>query len=202
MMKKIVIATKNKGKAKEFKTFFRKYNLKALSLLDLPEDIPDVAETGSTFEENAAIKAETISALLQQTVISDDSGLMVDALDGEPGIYSARYAGEDKNDGNNMKKLLKKLDQKTEAPRTARFVCVLAISTPGKPTVFYKGYCEGSIAEKPAGTYGFGYDPIFIPKGYSKTMAELAPDEKNQISHRRHAFDQLEEWAKSFQKEG
>lgn len=195
-MKKIIVATKNKGKAKEFKVFFRAYQIEALSLLDLPQHVEDVEETGSTFSENAALKSETISKLFQCPVIADDSGLIVDDLGGEPGIYSARYAGEDKDDQKNMDKLLGNLNQVSDAKRSARFVCVLALTIPGETTRFFTGYCEGKIAEKQSGSNGFGYDPIFIPEGYTKTMAELAPDEKNRISHRSKAFTQLREWTK------
>src|SRR5699024_8642003 len=120
-MKKILIATKNKGKINEFRDFFQQFDIEVESLLDLVSLIPDIAETGSTFEENAAIKAEETADLLNQPVLADDSGLMVDALNGEPGIYSARYAGEEKNDQENNKKLLKKMENTAENLRTASF---------------------------------------------------------------------------------
>ncbi|GAA0434703.1 MAG: XTP/dITP diphosphatase [Bacillota bacterium] len=191
-MKQIIIATKNKGKANEFKEFFKPYNLKALSLNDL-EDLPDVEETGETFKENAALKAEEIASILSLPVLADDSGLVIDALDGRPGVYSARYAGEHKDDQLNMEKVLSELRGIPEAKRTARFVCVLAIASPGSKTRFYTGYCEGRIADNQYGENGFGYDPIFIPKGYQQTMAQLSSDKKNQISHRRNAIVQLED---------
>lgn len=193
-MKQIIIATKNKGKAKEFRHFFAEHHIEALSLLDLANDIPDVEETGLTFVDNAKLKAETIALLLNKPVLADDSGLIVDKLDGRPGIYSARYAGEGKSDVANMHKVLEELTGTALEERTARFTCALAIATPGKETFTRLGYCEGVIALAEEGTKGFGYDPIFIPKGYSKTMAEISSAEKNNISHRRNAMVQLAEW--------
>lgn len=196
-MKEIIIATKNNGKAKEFRDFFLAYGIKASSLLDLSMDIPDVEETGTTFEENAALKAEQISELLGVPVLADDSGLKIDALDGEPGIYSARYAGTSKNDQANIEKVLKKLSDVPKEKRTARFICVLAVATPGKETIFHKGICEGNIATTVKGDNGFGYDPIFIPHNTEKTMAELEPSEKSQISHRKNAIIKLDAWIKT-----
>ncbi|WP_085991761.1 XTP/dITP diphosphatase [Oceanobacillus senegalensis] len=193
-MKQIVIATRNNGKAKEFKSFFLKYEVEAISLLDINDDLPDVEETGDSFEENAALKAEEISRILDLPVVADDSGLEIDALDGRPGIYSARYAGEKKDDKANMYKVLEEMRIVSETKRTARFVCVLAIAIPRNKTVFKRGICEGTIAFSEAGKNGFGYDPIFIPNGYEKTMAEIDPEEKNKISHRKKAMDQLEKW--------
>ncbi|WP_164668451.1 XTP/dITP diphosphatase [Virgibacillus doumboii] len=198
-MNEIIIATKNPGKAKEFQAFFSEYNIKAISLLDLSESVEDIEETGTTFEENAALKAEQIANLFETPVLADDSGLVIDALDGRPGIYSARYAGEPKNDKANLEKVLKELQNVPDTDRTARFVCVLAVAIPGKDTIFKKGHCEGKISNDPDGSNGFGYDPIFIPDGYSKTMAQLSSDEKNKISHRKNAITQLESWIKDVQ---
>src|SRR5699024_6372743 len=200
-MKRIVIATKNPGKAKEFKTLFAKYDMNAVSLPELSREIEDIDETGTTFEENAALKAEQIAKLLQTPVLADDSGLEIDALDGRPGVFSARYAGEPKDDMKNIDKVLDELQHIEDADRTARFVCVLAVSIPGESTLFKKGYCEGRIADTQAGDNGFDYDPIFIPNGYTETMAQLSPDEKNRISHRRNAIRQLEDWVKNFGKQ-
>ena len=193
-MKQIIIATKNQGKAKEFKDFFAKKSIEALSLLDLDQSTPDVEETGSTFEENAALKAEQIATLLDIPVLADDSGLMIDALDGRPGLFSARYAGQPKDDKANINKVLEELKEVSEDKRTARFICVLAVAIPGEATTFRTGYCEGKITFSEKGENGFGYDPIFIPDGYEVTMAELNPEVKNQISHRRNAIIQLEKW--------
>lgn len=197
-MKEILIATKNKGKAKEFRSFFEAFNIRALSLLDLEQEIADVEETGDTFEANAALKAETISSLVNKTVIADDSGLVIDALNGKPGIHSARYAGENKSDEDNIDKVLRELQGIREADRTARFISVLAVATPGEETFFKQGVCEGYITDKRYGEEGFGYDPIFIPKGYNKTMAEMSAEEKNAISHRKNAMDALASFLKTF----
>ncbi len=192
-MKPIVIASKNKGKIKEFKELLAEYDLEVKSLLDF-SDIPDVEETGETFHENAALKAKTIGDLLNCPVIADDSGLMIDALDDRPGVYSARYAGEDSNDEKNNLKVLKELESVDEDKRTARFIAVLAFYRPGEEIVFREGYCEGEITFGPRGKHGFGYDPIFIPKGYTKTMAQLKDYEKNIISHRAEAIHQFKVW--------
>lgn len=196
-MEKIIIATKNKGKAEEFKAFFGKYDLEAISLLDLSDDIPDVEETGVTFQENAILKAETMANYFGETVLADDSGLVIDALDGKPGIYSARYAGEPTNDEKNIAKVLEELALVPDKQRTARFVCVLAVASPGKDTVTRTGYCNGMITEEMKGSNGFGYDPIFIPENKKLTMAQLSSKEKNEISHRRQAMNKLEDWLKN-----
>lgn len=195
-MKEMVIATKNKGKVKEFEALFERYGIKITSLLDINEPIPDIEETGTTFKENARLKAEGIAKVLNVPVVADDSGLAVDALEGRPGVYSARYAGEPTDDVKNYEKLLDELRDVPNEKRTARFICVLALAIPGKETIFTEGTCEGTIAQEPKGTNGFGYDPVFIPEGYDCTMAQLEQSEKNRISHRYHALLQLEEWLK------
>ncbi|WP_277678287.1 XTP/dITP diphosphatase [Gracilibacillus dipsosauri] len=192
-MKELIIATKNKGKIRDFEQLFSPFSIQVKSLLDI-EGIEDIEETGSTFEENAAIKAEAISNKFGVTVIADDSGLVVDALNGAPGVYSARYAGEDKDDQANIEKVLSELQGTSEENRTARFVCVLAVSQPAKETFFTRGECEGTIGYQVKGEYGFGYDPIFYPLNSRRTMAEMRPEEKNQISHRKKALDQLKKW--------
>lgn len=191
-MKKILIATKNKGKIAEFNSLFANYNVQVVSLYDLPEEIEDIKETGSTFQENAAIKADTIAQRFGLSTLADDSGLIVDGLHGEPGIYSARYAGEPTDDYKNNQLLLKNMKHLQKNERTARFICVLAVAHPNKKTNYYTGFCEGSIANEPRGKHGFGYDPLFIPKGYEQTMAQLDSKEKNAISHRSAALRQLE----------
>ena len=195
-MKEMVIATKNKGKVKEFEALFERYGIKITSLLDINEPIPDIEETGTTFKENARLKAEGIAKVLNVPVVADDSGLAVDALEGRPGVYSARYAGEPTDDVKNYEKLLYEMKDVPDTERTARFICVLALAIPGKETIFTEGTCEGTIAHEPKGTNGFGYDPVFIPEGYDCTMAQLEQSEKNRISHRYHALLQLEEWLK------
>lgn len=191
-MKEVIIATKNRGKAKEFVEMFEPLGYSVKTLLDYPE-IEDVEETGTTFEENAVLKAETVSKLLGKVVISDDSGLMVDALEGRPGVYSARYAGEQKNDQENMDKVLKELEGVPLEERTARFCCTLAIANPESGTQTFTGTCEGIILEEKRGEYGFGYDPIFFVAEEGKAMAELPPEKKNSISHRANALKKLKE---------
>jgi XTP/dITP diphosphohydrolase len=191
-MKEVIIATKNPGKAREFEHIFAPRGIAVKTLLDYPE-IEDVEETGSSFEENAALKAESVSQQLNKMVIGDDSGLIVDALNGRPGIYSARYAGEKpKSDQKNLEKVLLELRGVPEDERTARFYCALAVALPGKETITVAGTCEGRILEEQRGTNGFGYDPIFYVPEKRCTMAELSSDEKNKISHRANALKKLE----------
>ena len=190
MTKRVIIATKNKGKAKEFQHMFAPYGYEVQTLLDLPH-IDDVEETGVTFEENAILKAETVAEELGALVIADDSGLSIDALEGRPGVYSARYAGEEKSDEANMEKVLGELESVDESDRTARFYCVLAIAGPDMETKTVTGTCEGRILREKRGTNGFGYDPIFFVPSLDKTMAELTQEEKSRISHRGHALEKL-----------
>jgi XTP/dITP diphosphohydrolase len=190
VMNTIVIATKNTGKVKEFQNMLQPEGFQVLSLLDF-EAISDVEETGTTFEENAKLKAETICEILKKPVIADDSGLEVDALNGEPGVYSARYAGSEKDDDKNIDKLLKELEGAEN--RNARFVCALAVAIPDKPSFVFRGTCEGEIALNRSGSNGFGYDPVFYLPEKKKTMAELDKEEKNKISHRASALKHLQE---------
>ncbi|ARF13178.1 XTP/dITP diphosphatase [Sporosarcina ureae] len=196
-MKEVLIATNNKGKAKDFEVLFRPLGINVLTLQDIEESI-DVEETGTTFVENAVLKAETVANLLGKVVIADDSGLEVDVLNGEPGVYSARYAGEPSDDEENIDKLLANLVEVPETARQARFRCVLAIAGPGIGTTTYSGSCEGIITDQRQGTNGFGYDPIFYVPSRGKTMAELSAEEKNVISHRGAALAQLKKQLPEF----
>ncbi|MGC9931876.1 XTP/dITP diphosphatase [Priestia aryabhattai] len=189
-MREIIIATKNAGKVKDFETLFSPKGFKVKSLLDFPE-MEDVEETGVTFSENATLKAEAISFALNKPVIADDSGLAIDALNGEPGVYSARYAGENKDDNANIEKVLQKLNDVPFEKRTARFHCALAIAVPGKRTEIVEGTCEGHILEEKRGENGFGYDSIFFVEKWRCSMAELSKEQKNQISHRANALKKL-----------
>lgn len=189
-MREIIIATKNAGKVKDFETLFSPKGFQVKSLLDFPE-MEDVEETGVTFAENATLKAEAISSALNKPVIADDSGLAIDALNGEPGVYSARYAGENKDDNANIEKVLQKLNDVPFEKRTARFHCALAIAVPGKRTEIVEGTCEGHILEEKRGENGFGYDPIFFVEKWRCSMAELSKEQKNQISHRANALKKL-----------
>jgi len=190
-MEEVIIATKNRGKAKEFDRIFKAKGMKVKTLLDFP-DIEDVEETGVTFEENAIIKAESIATLLGKMVIADDSGLEIDALEGRPGVYSARYAGNEKNDNANIDKILEELTGVPENERTARFRCALAVAQPGEETITFAGDCEGWILTERRGTNGFGYDPVFFLGAEGKSMAELSSEDKNKISHRAKALEKLE----------
>lgn len=196
-MQEVIIATKNAGKAREFERMFKPLGYQVKTLLDYP-DFQDVEETGSTFKENAILKAEAVSKAFGRMVIADDSGLIIDALGGKPGIYSARYAGEEKNDQKNMDKVLDELESIPDDKRQARFYCALAIAAPGKRTETVSGTCEGRILREKRGTYGFGYDPIFYSEEKGKAMAELMPEEKSEISHRANALQKLEDLLPSF----
>jgi len=189
-MKEAIIATHNPGKVKEFKEILepKGYEVKSLAEIGFTDEIE---ETGHTFEENAILKAEAVAKAVNKMVIADDSGLSVDNLGGRPGVYSARYAGEQKDDQANIDKVLNELRGIEKEQRTARFRCALAVSIPGEETKTVEGHVEGYIAEEPRGEYGFGYDPIFIVKDKDKTMAELTSDEKNKISHRADALKKL-----------
>ncbi|WP_313891665.1 XTP/dITP diphosphatase [Psychrobacillus sp.] len=189
-MKKIIIATKNKGKAKDFEALFGPLGYDVLTLHDVADDM-DVEETGTTFEENAVLKATALANHLQTIVIADDSGLEIDALEGRPGIYSARYAGEAKSDEANMEKVLEELQNVEKQQRTARFVCAIAVASPTMEAFTVRGTCEGVIATAKKGENGFGYDPIFFVPSLNKMMAELSAEEKGAISHRGNAIKLL-----------
>ncbi|GJF43436.1 XTP/dITP diphosphatase [Staphylococcus argenteus] len=186
-MKEIVIASNNQGKINDFKVIFPDHHV--ISISELIPDF-DVEETGTTFEENAKLKSEAAAEALNKVVIADDSGLEVFALNGDPGVYSARYAGEDKNDDANIEKLLNELGD--HADRRAQFVCVISMSGPDMETKVFKGTVSGEIADGKYGENGFGYDPIFYVPELGKTMAQLSKEEKGQISHRRNAINLLQ----------
>jgi XTP/dITP diphosphohydrolase len=191
-MKSLLIATTNQGKLREFKQLFQDVSIDIKSLQDFPE-APDVEETGTTFSENARLKAETLAELYQLPTLSDDSGLKVDALEGAPGVYSARYAGEAKNDQANIEKVLKELEGVPYDARKATFFCVLALAIPGKETRYLEGQLPGFILTEPKGEHGFGYDPIFYVPELHKTLAELSSNQKNAISHRAKAIQKLQQ---------
>ncbi|MGW7975607.1 XTP/dITP diphosphatase [Staphylococcus xylosus] len=188
-MEDIVIASNNKGKINDFKVIFPDYNV--IGITELIEDF-DVEETGNTFEANAKLKSEAAAKALNKRVIADDSGLEVFALGGEPGIFSARYAGTEKDDNANIEKLLTNLGDETN--RAAQFVCVISMSAPGEETVQFKGTVEGEITLSKIGEQGFGYDPIFYLDGKNKTMAQLTAEEKSEVSHRGKAIEKLQQY--------
>ncbi|BAN73746.1 glutamate racemase [Lacticaseibacillus casei DSM 20011 = JCM 1134 = ATCC 393] len=191
--KTIVVASKNPGKVKEFKAMFEPAGYTVKSLADFPS-VPTVDETGTTFEENARQKADQYAKDLQLPVVADDSGLMVDALDGQPGIRSARYAGDGHNDAANNAKLLANLADVPDDARTATFHTTLVLAKPDHPEadLVVHGDLSGQITAIPRGTDGFGYDPFFLVPSLGKTLAELTAEEKNQISHRGNAMRSLE----------
>src|SRR5256714_1991074 len=197
----LLLATRNPHKVREFRELLGK-NFKLFDLTAFPEIvIPE--ETGRTFEENATLKAvgasrcdvRTAQRAVPTLVIADDSGLEVDGLDGAPGIYSARYAGENASDAENIDKLLRELRARNIADekRSARFCCVIALAQNGKLLGVFEGTVEGNIVDPPRGTGGFGYDPVFQPKEFKQTFAEMPPELKNKISHRAQAVAALRE---------
>jgi XTP/dITP diphosphohydrolase len=187
----LLFATRNANKTAEIRTILgAQFEVKDLA--EHPE-IPQIAETGRTFEDNAILKAVTVSKHIPGFVVADDSGLEVDALGGAPGIYSARYAGPDASDNEKIEKLLEQLER-VGAPKNAhraRFHCVLALARKGEVLGMFEGVVEGQIADRLRGSHGFGYDPIFIPNGFQRTFGELEPVEKNQVSHRARALEKL-----------
>jgi XTP/dITP diphosphohydrolase len=208
--KQILIASKNKGKLREFASLFDTFGIRTTSLLDLPQ-AEDVEETGASFAENALIKAKTISERTGLPVLADDSGLCVQALNDAPGIYSARYGGEHGNDARNNEHLLAELMRATAGQvqhsadgtpyfSEARFVCALVYYAPHASPIHVTGTCHGLILPTPRGVAGFGYDPLFYLPALKKTMAELTTDEKNRISHRSQALHELRNVFAQFKK--
>jgi XTP/dITP diphosphohydrolase len=210
--KEIVVATRNSGKTREFASLFEPLGIQVRSLNDFP-DAPDIVEDGETFEANARKKAKVISEAFGLPVLADDSGLCVDALNGAPGVYSARYAGEGLADSDNNAKLLRELNRLVEegaiVPERvavageevrllspARFVCVLALYDPDAPELTVEGECAGVIVDRPLGEAGFGYDPLFYVRGAGQTMSQMPLEAKNGISHRAAAMRKLQELLK------
>ncbi|PTX59352.1 XTP/dITP diphosphohydrolase [Melghirimyces profundicolus] len=187
----LIFATRNRHKVKELDAMFREALGIRVKGLEGMENLPHIVEDRETFEGNAVKKAETIAGVLGRPVAADDSGLAVDALQGAPGVYSARYAGPDATDAENNRKLLMELEGLPEAERKAAFVCALALAVPGDETRVVRGECPGRIALRPRGENGFGYDPLFFLPERGCTMAELPPEVKNQISHRARATERL-----------
>lgn len=189
-MRHLLLATRNPHKTREFSEIIgRGFAVRDLSA---EASAPVVEETGKTFAENAILKAVTVSREFSGLVVGDDSGLEVDALNGEPGIYSARYAGHAAKDATNIARLLRELAaHRGTPPLTARFRCVLALARNGELLGTFEGAMEGTIVEAPRGSSGFGYDPVFLPAGSAGTFAELSAEEKNRISHRARATELL-----------
>lgn len=189
---KLLIATRNPHKLEEMQQMLPASGVEWVSALDFP-DVPDVVEDGETLEANAIKKAVTLALATGLYALADDTGLEVDALDGAPGVYSARYAGEPPDYAANNRKLLTELASHTS--RSAQFRTVIALSDPSGHAQIVEGVCRGEIAESLSGTAGFGYDPLFIPEGENRTFAEMSADEKNRISHRGRALQAaMEAW--------
>ncbi|NOQ46618.1 MAG: XTP/dITP diphosphatase [Desulfobulbaceae bacterium] len=190
----IVLATGNKNKVKEFQKLLKDFSVQIKYLKDYGP-LPPVVEDGETFDANAYKKAHHYARVLGLPCLADDSGLLVEALDGRPGVYSARYSGEDATDRDNCEKLLEEMKNKDN--RAAHFECVLSLATPGGPALTWEGRCDGEITTERRGESGFGYDPIFLYKDFGKTFAEVSMEEKSKVSHRGRA---LAEFASEFDK--
>ncbi len=184
----LVLATRNRGKVAEFKALFSGLDVEIRDLSQFGP-IPEVEEDGNTFEDNAVKKARFTARVLGLPAVADDSGLMVTALNGKPGVHSARYAGKGATDAANNRKLLHDMNGIQE--RQAAFVCIIVIAVPRGPALVYEGRCEGVIATKVTGADGFGYDPVFYYPPAGKTFAEMTRDEKNRVSHRGRAMSEL-----------
>ncbi|MBZ6526184.1 XTP/dITP diphosphatase [Aerococcaceae bacterium DSM 111021] len=185
-----MIASHNKGKIREFNEMFKNSDIEVKSLLDYPE-ISEVEETGTTFQENARLKAETIANELKVITLADDSGLVVPALNGAPGVYSARYSGEPKDDKRNNEKLLKEMEQFDDEKRKAYFQSVLVLAYPENESLVVEGKVDGYILKELSGSDGFGYDPLFYYPEKKQSFAEMTLEEKNRISHRANAMNKL-----------
>lgn len=185
-MSRVLIATRNSGKVRELAAALAGAGVDAIGL-DAVDDNLDVAETGATFEANARLKAETWSRTTGWTVVADDSGLEVDALGGAPGVRSARFGGPGLGDHDRVRALLVALGDVGPGRRSARFRCVLAVAKDGVTIATFEGVVEGRIAQAPAGSSGFGYDPVFVPEGANRTFAEMTREEKLALSHRGRA---------------
>jgi len=184
----VVLATRNRGKVEEIRSLTEGFSIEIKDLNDFGP-VPEVREDGLTFEENAYKKASFIAKVLGLPALADDSGLEVDALNGAPGVYSARYAGEEATDEENNRKLLQALAG--EDRREARFCCVLSLAVPSGPALTYEGVCKGQILDAPRGSSGFGYDPLFYHPESGKTFAEMTIEEKSRVSHRGKALQEL-----------
>lgn len=185
----IILATRNPHKLREVREILREAGYEGdVRGLDEYPDAPEVEETGATFADNAAAKAVAVARHTGLIAIADDSGLEVDALGGQPGVRSNRFAGPGADDGARIAKLLGMMRDLPANKRAARFRCAAAIATPAGEVAIVEGVVEGKIAQAPRGEGGFGYDPVLIPRGYRRTMAQLSPAEKNRVSHRARAF--------------
>lgn len=192
-MKRIIAASSNAHKIKELQAIMGKFGMEVVSRKDAGVPDFEIVEDGETFEENSLKKAVEIMKVSGEITVADDSGLMVDYLGGAPGVYSARFAGEECDDAKNNEKLIKLLAGLPAEDKKAQFVSVVTLAFPNGEILVARGECPGRIIEVPTGENGFGYDPLFVPDGIEKTYAQLTDEEKNQISHRAKALEKLEE---------
>lgn len=190
-LEEIVFASHNEGKIKEIKKLLAPYDIKVKSALDM--DLPDVEETGKTFEENSLLKSRTIAKLVNMPCLADDSGLCVDALNGAPGVYSARYA-PNRDFDKGMEKLLAEMEKSPNKSRNAHFSCVISLAWPDGQYKVFAGQVDGKIALHKMGVGGFGYDPLFVPEGFTCSFAQMSQEEKNKISHRGRAVEKLKDF--------
>jgi XTP/dITP diphosphohydrolase len=190
MTAKVVLATRNRGKIAELRRILASYDVELVGLAEFP-DVPDVAETGATFVDNAMLKAKAVSQATHLVAIADDSGLAVDALNQMPGVLSARWAGRHGDDAANLNLVLAQLSDVPDERRTAAFVCAAAAAAPDGRELVVEERLDGRLIRSPRGSNGFGYDPIFVPTGHDRTTAELSAAEKDAISHRGKAFRAL-----------
>lgn len=188
-IEKLVVASHNQGKIDEIKRMMAPFKVDVVSAREL--ELPDVEETGTTFRENAALKANQLSEISGLPCLADDSGLCVDALGGRPGVYSARYAGPERDFDRAMEHLIEELRNSGSNDWSAHFSCVLALKIPGRECRFFEGKVEGEIVSERSGHNGFGFDPIFKPHGFDKTFANFTAEEKAKISHRGRAFEKF-----------
>lgn len=190
-LEEIVFASHNEGKIKEIKKLLAPYGIKVKSALDM--NLPDVEETGKTFEENSLLKSRTIAKLVNMPCLADDSGLCVDALNGAPGVYSARYA-PNRDFDKGMEKLLAEIEKSPNKSRNAHFSCVISLAWPDGQYKVFAGQVDGKIAFHKMGAGGFGYDPLFVPEGFTSSFAQMSQEEKNKISHRGRAVEKLKDF--------
>lgn len=190
-LEEIVFASHNEGKIKEIKKLLAPYGIKVKSALDM--NLPDVEETGKTFEENSLLKSRTIAKLVNMPCLADNSGLCVDALNGAPGVYSARYA-PNRDFDKGMEKLLAEMEKSPNKSRNAHFSCVISLAWPDGQYKVFAGQVDGKIAFHKMGAGGFGYDPLFVPEGFTSSFAQMSQEEKNKISHRGRAVEKLKDF--------
>ena len=190
-LEEIVFASHNEGKIKEIKKLLAPYGIKVKSALDM--NLPDVEETGKTFEENSLLKSRTIAKLVNMPCLADDSGLCVDALNGAPGVYSARYA-PNRDFDKGMEKLLAEMEKSPNKSRNAHFSCVISLAWPDGQYKVFAGQVDGKIAFHKMGAGGFGYDPLFVTEGFTSSFAQMSQEEKNKISHRGRAVEKLKDF--------